>query len=171
MAQRARSSTGSIAWSPVLLLGGLAALTYWLDAQVQPPPPRRDGSARHDPDLFVEDFRAVSFDARRPAARRRSRRSAREHYPDDETHRSHRRRRSSLTEPGKPRVPVTADARQRSSGDREHAYLHRQRARRRASADDPRRPRGESRPGRVTLTTEYLHVMPKEERARDRPGR
>ena len=25
------------AWSPVLLLGGLAALTYWLDAQVQAP--------------------------------------------------------------------------------------------------------------------------------------
>ena len=24
-----------VAWSPVLLLGGLAALTYWLDAQVQ----------------------------------------------------------------------------------------------------------------------------------------
>ena len=24
-----------IAWSPVLLLGALAALTYWLDAQVQ----------------------------------------------------------------------------------------------------------------------------------------
>jgi len=28
-----------IAWSPVLLLGGLAALTYWLDAQVQPAAP------------------------------------------------------------------------------------------------------------------------------------
>ena len=24
-----------VAWSPVLLLGALAALTYWLDAQVQ----------------------------------------------------------------------------------------------------------------------------------------
>ena len=26
-----------VAWAPVLLLGALAALTYWLDAQVQPP--------------------------------------------------------------------------------------------------------------------------------------
>jgi hypothetical protein len=25
-----------VAWSPVFFLGGLAALTYWLDAQVQP---------------------------------------------------------------------------------------------------------------------------------------
>src|SRR5262245_30437404 len=40
------------AWSPVFLLGGLAALTYWLDSQVQPPPPRRDGSERHDPDIY-----------------------------------------------------------------------------------------------------------------------
>src|SRR5437868_14594694 len=52
-----------IAWSPVLLLGGLAALTYWLDAQVQPQPARRDGSSRHDPDLFLVDFRAVNFDS------------------------------------------------------------------------------------------------------------
>lgn len=51
------------AWSPVLLLGGLAALTYWLDAQVQPTEQRRDGSTRHDPDLFVEGFRAVELDA------------------------------------------------------------------------------------------------------------
>jgi len=41
---RARSILDRItAWSPVLLLGSLAALTYWLDSQVQPPPPRRDG--------------------------------------------------------------------------------------------------------------------------------
>ena len=46
-------------WSPALLLGALAALTYWLDAQVQEPPPRRDGSQRHDPDLFVGSVRCV----------------------------------------------------------------------------------------------------------------
>ena len=51
-----------IAWSPVLLLGGLAALTYWLDAQVQPSMAHRDGSTRHDPDLFLVNFRATNFD-------------------------------------------------------------------------------------------------------------
>jgi hypothetical protein len=31
------------AWSPVLLLGGLAALTYWLDAQIRSPTGNRGG--------------------------------------------------------------------------------------------------------------------------------
>src|SRR6266536_6328956 len=47
-----------VAWSPVLLLGGLAALTYWLDAQVQADTARRDGTARHDADMYIENFRA-----------------------------------------------------------------------------------------------------------------
>ena len=33
-----------VSWSPVLLLGGLAALTYWLDAQIQADTARRDGN-------------------------------------------------------------------------------------------------------------------------------
>ena len=45
------------------LLGSLAALTYWLDAQVQGPSDRRDGSTRHDPDVFLENFRAITYDA------------------------------------------------------------------------------------------------------------
>ena len=45
-----------IAWSPILLLGSLAALTYWLDAQVQPPAPRASGASRHDPDLYIENL-------------------------------------------------------------------------------------------------------------------
>ena len=51
-----------VAWSPVLLLGCLAALTYWLDAQVQSSPPRGDGASRHDPDLYIENLSAVSFE-------------------------------------------------------------------------------------------------------------
>ena len=43
-----------VSWSPVLLLGSLAALTYWLDAQIQPTVPVPDGSKRHDVDLYVE---------------------------------------------------------------------------------------------------------------------
>lgn len=52
-----------VTWSPVLLLGQLAALTYSLDAQIQPQPPRIDGSSRHDPDIFIDGLRGVSFDA------------------------------------------------------------------------------------------------------------
>jgi lipopolysaccharide export system protein LptC len=60
---RARSILDRItAWSPVLLLGGLAALTYWLDSQVQPPVARRDGTERHDPDIYVDGCRAITLD-------------------------------------------------------------------------------------------------------------
>ena len=73
-----------VAWAPVLLLGALAALTYWLDAQVQPQPVRRDGSARHDPDLFLQDFRAVTFDAQGQARETLAAVRA-EHFPDDDS--------------------------------------------------------------------------------------
>ena len=43
--RNARRSLDRLAgWLPLLLLAGLAALTYWLDAQVHDPGPRRDGS-------------------------------------------------------------------------------------------------------------------------------
>src|SRR5512134_609060 len=73
-----------ISWSPVVLLGGLAALTYWLDAQVQPPRARVDGSARHDPDLYIENFRAVTFDAQGRVRQSLTARRA-QHYPDDDS--------------------------------------------------------------------------------------
>ena len=47
----------------MLLLGAFAALTYWLNAQVQVGPQKFDGSGRHDPDLYIENFKAVSLDA------------------------------------------------------------------------------------------------------------
>jgi len=73
-----------VAWSPVLLLGALAALTYWLDAQVQAPSARRDGSSRHDPDLFLQDFKAITFDAEgRPRETLLAARA--EHFPDDDS--------------------------------------------------------------------------------------
>ena len=71
------------AWSPVLLLGGLAALTYWLDAQVQPPAPRRDGSTRHDADIFAEGVHVLKLDPEgRPLQSLSARRA--EHFADDQ---------------------------------------------------------------------------------------
>ncbi len=46
----------------VLLLGAFTALTYWLNAQVQPGAAKFDGSGRHDTDLYIENFKAVSLD-------------------------------------------------------------------------------------------------------------
>ena len=155
-----------IGWTPVLLLGSLAALTYWLDAQVQPPAPRRDGSTRHDPDLFLVNFRAVSFDEN--GKPRESLAAVRgDHFPDDETS-DLTKPRIRITQPDKPAFQVIAD-RAKISGDREHAYFsgHVQADR---EADDPATTKGREASGPLTLLTEYLHVIPKMERAEtDRP--
>ena len=155
-----------IAWSPVLLLGGLAALTYWLDAQVQPPAPRREGSTRHDPDLFLVNFRAVNFDEN--GKPRESVAAARaDHFPDDLTSEL-TRPRIRITQADRPAFEVIAD-RAKISGDREHAYFsgHVQADR---EADNPATVKGREAAGPLTLTTEYLHVIPKLERAEtDRP--
>ncbi|MEP7275630.1 MAG: LPS export ABC transporter periplasmic protein LptC [Betaproteobacteria bacterium] len=150
-----------IAWSPVLLLGGLAALTYWLDAQVQPPAPRRDGSTRHDPDLFLVNFRAVTFDAqgkpRESVAATRG-----DHFPDDETTEL-TQPRIRITQVDKPAFEVVAD-RARISGDREHAYFSGHVVANRA-AEEAASAKAREGTGALTLTTEYLHVIPKQDRA------
>ncbi len=49
------------AWAAIVLLGLFAALTFWLAQVVEPPAPKRDGSTRHDPDIIVENFSALSL--------------------------------------------------------------------------------------------------------------
>lgn len=155
-----------ISWSPVLLLGGLAALTYWLDAQVQPPARRIDGMSRHDPDLFLVNFRAINFDvdgsAKETLAAKRG-----EHFPDDDSAEL-AGPMLRITQPGKPTFTVTAD-RGRITGDRENAYFSGHvEARREADTGDAAA--GRAPTGPITLTTDYLHVTPKSERAEtDRP--
>ena len=150
-----------VAWSPVLLLGGLAALTYWLDAQVQPPVPHRDGSTRHDPDLFLVNFRAVNFDSEgKPNETLAAARG--EHFPDDDTAEL-TRPMFKMTQTGKPAFTVTAE-RGKVTGDRENVYfsghVNAHRDAENASNATSRDPSGP-----LTLETEYLHVIPKSERA------
>jgi lipopolysaccharide export system protein LptC len=158
---RARSLLDRItAWSPVFLLGSLAALTYWLDSQVQPPAPRRDGSARHDPDIFVEGFRAVTLDAKgRPTQLIAGKRAL--HYGDDQTT-EFVEPELAQTEAGKPEFRVTA-AKGTLSGDRKEVFFTGNvRAVRAAGPTGP----GEGPTGPVTVKTEYLHVIPDLEVAR-----
>ncbi len=150
-----------IAWMPILLLAGLAALTWWLDAQVQDGGGPRDGNARHDPDLFVQGVRGVELDAEGRAVQTLAASRAR-HYPDDGTV-EFDDPRFRLTQPGRPVFEVQAD-RARVSGDREHAYFEGDV--KAARAGEP----GAEGAGPVTLSTEFLHVVPKENRAStDRP--
>jgi len=150
-----------VAWSPVFLLGGLAALTYWLDAQIQPPRPRADGNSRHDPDLFIDDFSAVSFD---PQGRVRQALTAKraQHYPDDGSI-DFLAPSLTLTEPGEPRIAVAADA-GTLTGDHETVTMRGNvRATRDATAAAPGS-RGTPQ-GPITFRTELLRVTPKTSRA------
>ena len=154
-----------VAWSPVLLLGALAALTYWLDAQVQPQPVRRDGSARHDPDLFLQDFRAVTFDAhgqpREALAAVRA-----EHFPDDDSAELVSPR-LSLSETGRPTMTITADRGRIESGREQGDFIGNVQVTR-AASDQP--PKNGTPSGPVTLRTESLHVLTKEQRVQtDKP--
>ncbi len=148
------------AWSPVLLLGGLAALTYWLDAQIQPPPPHADGSTRHDPDIFAEGVRVLKLDPQgRPLQSLSARRA--DHFADDQTT-DFSDIALSETRQGKPPVGITAKQ-ATVTGDRENIYFKGQvHAVREAAAAAGNAPAS----GRATLATEFLHVMPKQELAR-----
>jgi lipopolysaccharide export system protein LptC len=147
------------AWSPVLLLGGLAALTYWLDSQVQPPVPRRDGTERHDPDIFVDGFRAVELDAGgRPRQLIAGKRAL--HFGDDQTTEIVEPLLSQ-TEAGKPAFRITAHKGTLSGDRKQVSFTGNVRAVREAGPTQA----GESPAGPVTVTTEYLHVEPDKELA------
>jgi lipopolysaccharide export system protein LptC len=144
-----------VAWSPVMLLGVLAAMTYWLNTQVRPEGSASDGSSRHDPDLVANNFRAVNLD---PDGKVRQSLTAKraQHYPDDDIT-AFDEPAIIFTDPGKPRLEVTAD-RGRLTGDREHVYLegHAKVVRDASGAD--------KNDGPVVVRSEYLDVMPKQDR-------
>jgi lipopolysaccharide export system protein LptC len=72
------------AWFPVVLLALMAALTIWLDRQVQPPEGTADGKTRHDPDYIVDNLSATRVG---PDGTPRYTLSTRHmmHFPDDDT--------------------------------------------------------------------------------------
>lgn len=104
-------------WLPLAVLALLVGLTLWLNALVQAPVARADGSLRHDPDLMVENFNARKLDINGQvlytlAARKMV------HYPDDDS-----ALLESVTleafEPRQPKMTATADhGRLEQGGDR-----------------------------------------------------
>lgn len=147
-------------WSPALLLGALAALTFWLDSQVEQPVPRRDGSQRHDPDTFVEGFRAVTLDANGKVIQSISGKRA-QHFPDDQTTEIDDPVLAQ-TEAGKPAFRISAKH-ARITGNRDEVFFEGTvRATREAGPATP----GEKPTGPILVTTEYLHVIPGKDIAR-----
>jgi len=149
-----------VAWSPVLLLGGLAALTYWLDAQVQTSAARRDGASRHDPDLYIDQFSATTFGADGLVLQSLAAKRA-QHYPDDGSI-DLVDPSLTLTDPGKPRLTISAEL-GTVSGNREIVTL---RGNVRATRDaTPPAKDGGTAVGPATFTTEMLRITPKASRA------
>jgi len=162
------------AWSPVLLLASLAGLTYWLDAQVLGPSKRNDGNARHDVDLYIDNIRAVVLD---PDGNPRQLLTAQraEHFPDDDTTQLIKPG-FELTQPGQPAFRVSAD-RGKASGDRENVWftgnVHatREAPPPAAATTAPAAKDNAAAPtGPITLSTEFLHVLPQQHKVRtDKP--
>ncbi len=119
-----------------------------------------DGSARHDPDLYVEQFSAVTFDAEGRVRQMLTAKRA-EHFPDDGSV-DLAFPSLELTDPGKPRLAVAADA-GTVSGDREVVTL---RGNVRATRDAAAATARDRNPtGPASVTTDMLRIIPKLGRA------
>lgn len=142
-----------LAYTPALLLAGLAALTYWLDQRVQAPGRARD-AGQHVPDFTVEDFRATRMNLdgtpRYAVAAKKL-----IHYPDDN---------STLLElpdlthfdPEKAPVNIRANQGMLSANGKDVYFTGDVLVRREAYGEYDK----------LTLATSYLHVIPDKDLAK-----
>lgn len=138
-------------WFPVGLLFLLALLTFWLDRVVQPAPKKQDGSSRHDPDYWVENFTATRMG---PDGLPRHVLVAGKmtHYPDDDT--------TDLVQPhlthyatGLPPMHIQAQTGKVSSNGEHAWFTGNVKVTREAG-------QGKSGTSELNMTTDYLHVIP-----------
>ncbi|MFN0314656.1 MAG: LPS export ABC transporter periplasmic protein LptC [Burkholderiales bacterium] len=142
-----------LAWTPIVLLAALAALTNWLDRSVQSEGTLilRDPS---NPDIIVEDFSATKFNL--DGSQRYALVAHRMvHRPDED---STQLENPKLThyEPGEPQVHIQSN----------HAYVSKDAKEVDFTGDVRILSEGDEQTGPVTVTTSQLHVMPDEEIAR-----
>lgn len=148
----ARLLGGVTSWFPVVLLASLAMLTYWLDAQVQ----RNgtgEGRANKDPDYYLEDFAATRFGRDGSIVQRLTAKKMM-HYADNLP--------TELlqptlidTPPGRPPMQVSSDL-GKVSQDNNHVYL---------TGHVVATREANARQSKLYLSTDYLHVLPREEKA------
>lgn len=138
-------------WFPLVLLLLLAGLTLWIDHVVQPPPPKRDGSARHDPDYKVSNFSAYKTDS---AGNQRYVLAATEmlHFPDDDS-----------TELTRPRVTMHSENKPYTQVQAQHGLLS-SNGEQVYFRDHVKVVRGASpERGELSMETDYLHVIPNQD--------
>jgi lipopolysaccharide export system protein LptC len=69
---------------PLVLLGFVAMITYWISYTVQPALPKVDGSSRHDPDYIMSNFETTQTDIN-GKLRYKLVASEMRHFPDDDS--------------------------------------------------------------------------------------
>lgn len=69
---------------PLVLLGFIAMVTFWINYSVQPELPKIDGSSRHDPDYIMSNFETIQTDINGDL-RYKLEAAEMRHYPDDDT--------------------------------------------------------------------------------------
>lgn len=136
---------------PLIVLGVLALITFWIEQTVKSPTQNADGSSRHDVDYFVEDFVTTKTDLH---GHLRNMLAAVEmrHYPDNDTTELIRPRYTQYGE-NKPYTQIEAQKGFVSANGEEVEFKGNVIIVRQAFEG-----RGEMR-----LTTDYLKVLPKTE--------
>ncbi len=134
--------------APLVLVGALALLTFWLDRLGQNSDQAAIGASRHDPDFIVDRLTGVSMNEAGIASYTLS--AARMmHYPDDDS--------TVLTDPkfvsyGSAKAPVTITSNEgvvSSKGD--HVYFQ-------DNVRVTRSPYGQN--SELVLRTSFMHVVP-----------
>lgn len=135
-------------WAPIVVLGVMAALTFWLDRVIESSVRDALGPSRSDPDFIVHNISAVSIGETGKASHTLTA-AKMVHYPDDDS--------TLLTQPrfvsySDAPAPVTITANQgvvSSKGD--HVYFQ-------DNVHIVRAPHGDQ--SELTLRTSFLHVIP-----------
>lgn len=146
-----------LAYVPILLLAGLAGLTYWLDQVVEPLSGPTDGQ-HSDPDIVVENLSSTQM-ALTGAPRYAVVAKRLMHYPDG---RSTHLEYPELTHFDENDVPVSirSDEGELSADGKDAYFRGNVLVRRPASGADEE----------MTLNTSYLHVIPDQDLAKtDKP--
>jgi lipopolysaccharide export system protein LptC len=151
-----------VSWLPLLFLAALAALTYWLNAQIQTPGTGGGAAPRHTPNFFIKNFHATQFNADGAPQQQLTAVHA-ERFADDDSIELEQPN-IVLQNPGQPRFTLTANHAQ-FSGNRQDLFLRGNvTAVRDAPSADARQKGLPSEP--LTLHTEYLHVRPNDNTVR-----
>lgn len=136
---------------PLALLALLAILTLWIERTVQPPAPKLDGSARHDPDYILNNFVTTRTDVNGDLRYKLLAQEMR-HYPDNDTTEL-QRPHFTRYDINKPATLIEGERGLVSSDGENIQFMDNVKVVRQASAGK----------GEMVLLTQYLNLTPKKE--------